>query len=159
VERHPRLEARRERHAVHCREFLGHGWIDRLTKFHLVFPPSLLLKHELDGVLTHPGCKPRTAVFPQHRSVQLGMFSNMLKELDPDLWWVLRLTLTSIFAEGLHILSKFIGCVLKDLRHQIVFILIMAVERGSVDHGPFGNIAHGDGIEPLLGNQFNHCFL
>jgi hypothetical protein len=58
---------------LHSREFLGHGWIDRLTGFHLVFPPSLLLKHELYGVLMHPGCKPRTAVFPQHRSGQSGI--------------------------------------------------------------------------------------
>src|SRR5579859_1485472 len=87
------------------------------------------------------------------------MVSDMLKELDPDLWWVLRLTLTSGFVEGLHILYQFIGGFLKYLRHQIIFILIMTVERGSVDHGPFGNIAHREGIEPFLGNQFNHRFL
>ena len=87
------------------------------------------------------------------------MFSDMLKYLYPDLWWVLSLTMTSVFVEGLHILHKLIGCFLKDLGHQIVFILIMAVERGSVDHGTFGNIAHRDSIEPFLCNQFNHRFL
>jgi hypothetical protein len=35
----------------------------------------------------------------------------------------------------------------------------MAVERGSVDHGTFGNIAHRESIEPFLCDQFNHRFL
>lgn len=70
---------------LHCGEFLGHGWIDRLTGLYLVFPPSLAFKHELHGVLTHSSGKPRTAVLPQHRSVEPAMLSDMLKELGPDL--------------------------------------------------------------------------
>jgi hypothetical protein len=47
------------------------------------------------------------------------------------LWEVLRSTMTRVFMEGLHILHQVIGRFLKDLGHQIVYILIMAVERGS----------------------------
>src|SRR5260221_4606572 len=47
---------------LHDRQFLGHGWIDLLPGSHRLFPPSLVLKYELDDVLTHPGCKPRTPV-------------------------------------------------------------------------------------------------
>ena len=65
---------------------LWHGWIDLLAGFHRLFPPSLVLKYELDDVLTHPGGKPRTPVFSQHRSVQPSVFRDMLKELYPDLW-------------------------------------------------------------------------
>jgi hypothetical protein len=61
--------------------------------------------------------------------------------------------------ERLHVFHQGIGGFFKDPGYQIVFILIMAVERGPIDHSPFGNIAHRDGLEPFLGNQFNHRFL
>ena len=35
----------------------------------------------------------------------------------------------------------------------------MTVERGAVDHGPFGKIAHREGLEALLANQRNQRFL
>src|SRR5258708_39939753 len=73
---------------LHGGQSFWHGWIDLLPGSRLGFPQPLALKYKLDEVLTHPGCKPRTAVFPQHCSVEPGMFSDMLKDLVPDLYEV-----------------------------------------------------------------------
>ena len=47
------------------------------------------------------------------------MVSDMLKDLDPDLWWVLCIHMTRVFVEGLHMLHQVIGGFFKDFCHIV----------------------------------------
>src|SRR5581483_6471471 len=79
----------------------------------------------------HLPYKPGAPLFPQQRPIQPVVLGDMLKELYPHIWGMLL----SKFANGL---KQAAHGFLKDLLDQLVFVLIVAIERRSAHHRPLG---------------------
>ena len=72
----------------------------------------------------------------------------MLEELHPALRGMFSPQLSDLLQESTHGL-------LKDLPHQVVLILVVAVERGPAHHGAFSQFADGERLEPPLLDQLD----
>src|SRR5260370_37371106 len=73
----------------------------------------------------------------------------MLEEPYPDRWRMLFWThLSDRVVQGAH-------GFLKDLLHQVIFILIIAIERGPAHHRALGQLADGERVETPLLDQLN----
>jgi hypothetical protein len=81
---------------------------------------------------THLSHKPGASPAAQQCSIEPLILGDMLEERHPDLWGMLVWPhLSNGVQQGIH-------GFLKDLLHQAIFILIMAIEGGSTHHCPLG---------------------
>src|SRR6266567_5158068 len=97
---------------------------------------------------THLPHKPGAALAAQQRSIEPFVLSDMLEERYPDLWRMFLPQLSDRVQQGAHGL-------LEDPLHQVVFILIIAIERRPAHHRALGNLANGERLEPPLLDQSN----
>src|SRR5712692_3347566 len=51
--------------------------------------------------------------------------------------------------------AKGIDSLLEDTGDQVVFVLVVPVESGPIDHGSLGYLPHGNGVEASLSHQVN----
>src|SRR6202035_36909 len=87
---------------------------------------------------THLSYKPGASLAAQQRSIEPLIFCDMLEERHPDFWGMLLWThLSDRVQQGAH-------GFLKDLLHQVIFILIIAIERGPAHHRTLGQLADGE---------------
>src|SRR5258708_8037133 len=97
---------------------------------------------------THLSHKPGASLSAKQRSIEPFVLGDMLEERHPALRRMLQPQLSDRAQQGAH-------GFLKDLLHQVVFILIVAIERGPAHHRALGQLADGERVEAPLLDQRN----
>src|SRR6266487_1557871 len=93
---------------------------------------------------THLPHKPGAALAAEQRPVEPVVLGDMLEELHPDLGRMFSPQLSDLAQQGAH-------GFLKDLLHQVVLILVVAIEGGPAHQRARGQFADGERLEtPLL---------
>jgi hypothetical protein len=119
----------------------------------------LAFLHQAGKVVAHPGYEPGTALPAKQRVVEPLMRGEVLEEFDPPLRRVLRIDAPGDFARWPKITGELADDFLENLLQQIILILIVAIERGSIDPSAFSNVSNGNRIKAALGSQFDECLL
>src|SRR5437764_10351357 len=100
---------------------------------------------------THLHRKPGASLFTKQRPIEPLVFSNMLEEFHPYLRGML------IGANLFNCTQQHMHCFLEDLFHQVVFILIIAIERSSTHHRTLCNLSNSERLKTPLLDQINEC--
>ena len=89
------------------------------------------LLDQLSQTRPHFPHKLGTAFFPQQRPIEPVVLGDLLEELYPHIWEMLLPEISDLLKQRVH-------GIFKDLLNQIIFVLIVAIERCPAYHRPLG---------------------
>ena len=109
--------------------------------------------HRRGDLAAHDGVEPRPRAGPQQRPVQRRVLAHMAEERHPHVGRSAGVEGREVARRRSSVPEEVVDCGLEDAGGQLLLFPVVAVEGGPVDHGVRRQLAHGDPLERLLGEQ------